>query len=83
MGSEIIKLAERMQQIKPSPTLAVNAKARLADTNADVSDEAMSACPVGALLRKHVGYAVPIGKRLYDQQPIGSEIEAKRAAKSG
>ncbi|MCD6389244.1 MAG: pyridoxal phosphate-dependent aminotransferase [Desulfobulbaceae bacterium] len=28
MGSEIIKLAERMQQIKPSPTLAVNAKAK-------------------------------------------------------
>ena len=27
MGSEIIRLAERMQQIKPSPTLAVNAKA--------------------------------------------------------
>jgi len=63
--------------------VAVNAKARLADTNVDVADEAINVCPVGALLRKHVGYAIPIGKRLYDQQPIGSEIEARQAAKSG
>ena len=28
MDSQVIKLAERMQQIKPSPTLAVNAKAK-------------------------------------------------------
>jgi len=37
--------------------------------------KAMELCPVGAILRKEVGYAVPIGKRKYDKAPIGSEIE--------
>jgi [NiFe] hydrogenase diaphorase moiety small subunit len=58
--------------------VAVNADARLADTNLDVTDEAVSSCPVGAILKKRVGYAIPIGKRLYDHRPIGSEIEAAR-----
>jgi [NiFe] hydrogenase diaphorase moiety small subunit len=56
--------------------VAVNADARLADTDLDVTDEAVSCCPVGAILKKRVGYAIPIGKRLYDCRPIGSEIEA-------
>ncbi len=59
--------------------VAVNAKAKLADTNADVTDKALEVCPVGALLKKRVGYAVPVGERLYDHKPIGSEIEAKRS----
>jgi len=37
--------------------------------------KAMELCPVGAILRKEVGYAVPIGKRKYDTMPIGSDIE--------
>ena len=55
--------------------LAVNAVARLADTNVDVTDQAINVCPVGAILRKRTGYAVPIGQRKYDDTPIGSEIE--------
>ncbi len=55
--------------------VAVNAEARLADTNLDAADKATEVCPVGAILHKRVGYAVPIGKRLYDEKPIGSEIE--------
>jgi [NiFe] hydrogenase diaphorase moiety small subunit len=55
--------------------LAVNAAACLADTDVDVTDQAIDACPVGALLRKRVGYETPVGKRLYDITPIGSEIE--------
>ena len=62
--------------------IGVNAQACLADTNADVSDEALDACPVGALLRKRVGYQKPVGQRLYDIQPIGSDIESK-VAQSG
>jgi [NiFe] hydrogenase diaphorase moiety small subunit len=62
--------------------IAVNAEARLADTDIDVTDQAVSACPVGAILRKRVGYAVPIGERLYDHRPIGSDIEAARTAGS-
>jgi [NiFe] hydrogenase diaphorase moiety small subunit len=58
--------------------VAVNAEARLADTDLSVRDRAASACPVGAIIVKHVGYATPIGQRLYDHQPIGSDIESKR-----
>ncbi|MBI5116134.1 (2Fe-2S)-binding protein [Candidatus Poribacteria bacterium] len=57
--------------------IGVNAEARLADTNVDVSDDAVGSCPVGAILKKRVGFAVPVGQRLYDHQPIGSDTEAK------
>lgn len=57
--------------------ISVNAEAHLVDTNADVTDRAVEVCPVGALLRKHQGYAVPMGQRLYDHEPIGSDIEGK------
>jgi [NiFe] hydrogenase diaphorase moiety small subunit len=36
---------------------------------------AMDICPVGAILRKEVGFAVPIGKRKFDKKPIGSDVE--------
>jgi len=62
--------------------VAVNAEARLVDTDADVSDEAVDVCPVGAILKKRTGYAVPIGERTYDHEPIGTDIEARRTAAS-
>jgi [NiFe] hydrogenase diaphorase moiety small subunit len=37
--------------------------------------KAMDRCPVGAILKKEVGFAVPIGRRKYDKAPIGSDIE--------
>jgi [NiFe] hydrogenase diaphorase moiety small subunit len=37
--------------------------------------QAMKICPVGAILRKEVGFVTPIGKRKYDLLPIGSDIE--------
>ncbi|MCX6559604.1 MAG: 2Fe-2S iron-sulfur cluster-binding protein [Candidatus Aminicenantes bacterium] len=40
---------------------------------------AMDRCPVGCILRKEVGFAVPIGRRKYDQAPIGSDIEKPRS----
>ena len=55
--------------------IAVNAEADLGDTDAEVTDQALDVCPVGALLKKRVGFAVPVGKRKYDHQPIGSDIE--------
>ena len=60
----------------PHKRIAVSSGARLRDTNADVSDAALDACPVGALLRKRVGFAVPVGQRLYDVTPIGAEPAA-------
>lgn len=55
--------------------VAVNAPANLAGTELKSADKAIEVCPVGAILRKRVGFAVPIGKRRYDAEPIGSEIE--------
>ncbi|HNX50735.1 MAG TPA: 2Fe-2S iron-sulfur cluster-binding protein [Thermoanaerobaculaceae bacterium] len=70
-GKEVFGFVNR----GPHKELAVNAAARLVDTTADVTDQAMDACPVGALLKKRTGYAVPIGQRKFDHKPIGSQIE--------
>lgn len=47
----------------------------LAQTDLKVTDEAVSVCPVGALIRKRVGYEIPVGLRRYDETPIGDDIE--------
>jgi len=60
--------------------VAVNAEANLADTDVSATDKAIDICPVGALFRKRVGYATPVGQRKYDHKPIGSEIEAGKGA---
>jgi [NiFe] hydrogenase diaphorase moiety small subunit len=58
--------------------IAPNSTTGLGATDAKALDKAAEACPVGAYMKKRVGYAVPIGKRLYDTKPIGSDIEAGR-----
>jgi len=60
----------------PHKEICVNGD-KLSDTELAAVDKAADACPVGAILRKGVGYAVPVGKRLFDTQPIGSDVEAK------
>jgi len=57
--------------------LAVNADS-LGATELKALDKAASACPVGCILKKRVGFAVPVGERLYDHQPIGAEVDARR-----
>jgi len=64
----------------PDKRIAVDAAAGLADTNAAAVDKAVEACPVGSIIVKRTGYTVPIGQRLYDHKPIGSDIEAAAAA---
>ncbi len=58
----------------PRVTIEVDQKlaARLSEEEAR---RAMDICPVGAILRKETGFALPIGKRKYDRAPIGSDIE--------
>ena len=60
--------------------VAIEADAKLA---AKLSEEearrAMDICPVGAILRKEVGFAVPVGRRKFDRVPIGSDVEPGRA----
>lgn len=56
--------------------LIVNSESgRLADTDFAATDRAAEVCPVGAILKKRVGFATPIGKRTYDIRPIGESHE--------
>jgi [NiFe] hydrogenase diaphorase moiety small subunit len=51
--------------------LIVNAKSgQLGDTNFTLDDKAAQVCPVGVILKKRKGFAVPIGERKYDKAPI-------------
>ena len=56
--------------------IAVNSKGKLSDTKVALADKAIEVCPVGCLIKKRIGFAVPVGKRMYDHKPIGSDIEA-------
>ena len=58
----------RRTQIAADPEL-------LARLSEDQARKAMDICPVGAIIRKEIGFAVPIGRRKYDAAPIGSDIE--------
>jgi [NiFe] hydrogenase diaphorase moiety small subunit len=41
----------------------------------ELADLAMKNCPVGSILKKEKGFDIPIGKRKYDHEPIGSTIK--------
>ena len=43
---------------------------QLADTDVGLDDKALQVCPVGVILRKRRGFAVPIGERTFDKAPI-------------
>ena len=48
---------------------------KLGDSDFAMSDKAARVCPVGAILPKRRGYAIPIGERRYDELPISSQTE--------
>jgi [NiFe] hydrogenase diaphorase moiety small subunit len=50
---------------------------RLGDTDLAVADQAAAACPVGAIVKKHQAFRLPVGQRLFDHQPIGAETESQ------
>jgi len=51
--------------------LSVNSPSgTLVDSAIAPTDKAVDLCPTGALQPKHRGFQVPIGERLYDQEPI-------------
>lgn len=53
--------------------LIINAKSGLlADTDFSAADKAAHVCPVGVILKKGAGFAVPIGRRTYDIKPISA-----------
>ena len=59
-------------------SLAVDGENGLGDTDVAATDEAVAACPTGSLLRKRVGFAVPVGYRRFDREPIGTEVEESK-----
>ena len=53
--------------------LIVNASSgRLGDTDFTLADKGAEVCPVGVILKKRQGFAVPIGERPYDKAPISA-----------
>jgi [NiFe] hydrogenase diaphorase moiety small subunit len=54
--------------------LVNSASGRLAETSLALGDRAATVCPVGAILPKRRGFAVPIGQRPFDARPV-SEVE--------
>ena len=54
--------------------LVVNSvSGELVDTDIALEDKAMEVCPVGVIIRKRVGFAVPIGERRFDRRPISAQ----------
>ncbi|MGQ9800406.1 MAG: 2Fe-2S iron-sulfur cluster-binding protein [Candidatus Saccharicenans sp.] len=72
-GKKIFALKNRSGRVR----INVDKKlaARLTEKEAH---KAMEICPVGAILKKEVGFRIPIGERKFDHRPIGSEIEEKK-----
>lgn len=55
--------------------LVVNSSTgKLGDSDFAASDKAANVCPVGALLKKRVGFTVPIGERQFDRDPISAQV---------
>ena len=64
--------------------LIVNAESgKLVDTDIALTDKAMEVCPVGVILKKRVGFAVPIGQRKFDEKPISARAMEDAPRKPG
>ena len=63
--------------------MIVNAESgRLADTDFSLADKAAHVCPVGVIIAKRRGFAMPIGQRRFDGEPISRRVDwlARRRA---
>ncbi len=69
-GKHVFGLVNRGDRtvIKADPELAK-------ELSEEMAMKAMEICPVGAILKKEVGFKVPFGKRKFDTKPIGSDIQ--------
>ncbi len=56
--------------------LVNSASGRLGDTDMALDDRAASICPVGVILPKRRGFAVPIGQRRFDLKPVSQQLQA-------
>ncbi len=57
---------------------------KLGDSDFSVTDKAAHVCPVGAIIPRNRGYERPIGKRLYDLQPVSvvGDMHSSKARKT-
>ena len=55
--------------------LVNSASGQLGDTPMALSDRAASICPVGVILPKRRGFAVPIGERRFDERAVSEQVE--------
>ena len=58
--------------------ISVDSSHELSETDMELTDKAARICPTGCLRVKREGYKTPVGKRSYDHNPIGSDIEKKK-----
>jgi [NiFe] hydrogenase diaphorase moiety small subunit len=69
-GKQVFALAGRGM----GKHLVVNSSSGLLrDSEVAVTDKAVEVCPVGVILRKRVGFAVPVGQRRFDERPISAQ----------
>ncbi|RPI14118.1 MAG: NADP oxidoreductase [Lysobacterales bacterium] len=69
-GKQVFALAGRGM----GKHLVVNsASGLLRDSAVAATDKAVDVCPVGVILRKRVGFAVPVGQRRFDERPISAQ----------
>jgi len=67
-----------------SKHLIVNSESgRLADSDFSAADKAAQVCPVGVILIKRRGFAVPIGSRRFDLKPISEQFDEPLEARAG
>jgi [NiFe] hydrogenase diaphorase moiety small subunit len=58
------------------PHVTIEMDKKLAEgLSGEEARKAMDICPVGAILKKETGFAVPIGRRKFDHTPIGTDLE--------
>jgi len=72
-GQKIFTMKNRSKDVR------LNVDKKLASKMSEEQiQKAMDICPVGAILKKEVGFRIPIGKRKFDHTPIGNELEEKK-----
>lgn len=70
-GRSLFAFAKRGNNV----SISIDTKLAL-DMTDEQAIQAAEICPVGAILKKEVGFCTPIGERRFDKKLIGSEIES-------
>jgi [NiFe] hydrogenase diaphorase moiety small subunit len=71
-GKQVFALAGRGM----GKHLVVNSSSGLLrDSKIALTDKAAQVCPVGVILPKRVGFAIPLGQRRFDERPISAQAQ--------